>query len=343
MRDVSTIDTRTKLLGAEVNLPLFVSPAALAKLVHPDGEKAIARGCGNQNIIQAISNNASFPVNEIVSEMPENHPWIFQLYVNKDRAKTEAQLKSIMSLKPRVKAIMITIDAPVPGKREADERTKADPSISSPNSGTAAGNDSKGGGLGRIMGGYIDAGLNWNDVQDFRRIVGKDMPLFVKGVQTAADAKLALQSGLDGILISNHGGRSLDSTPPAVVTLLECHRFCPEIFGKLHVWVDGHVRRGTDIVKLLCLGASAIGIGRAALYAINYGDEGMSHLIEILRDEMETSMRLVGATKVEDLHPGLVHTGRLEAQGWIPNQEMGHAWVKWPRVRGLWEGVKARL
>lgn len=341
MRNVSTISVRTRLLGSDVSLPLFVSPAALAKLVHPQGEKAIARACGSQGIIQAISNNASFSADEIVSHTPENHPSIFQLYVNRDRSKSETQLKQILSLRPRIKAIMITIDAPVPGKREADERLKADANISSPNSGAQAGNDQRGGGLGRIMGNYIDAGLSWEDVSWVRSVVGDDMALFVKGVQSAADAKLALDYGLQGVVVSNHGGRGLDSSPPAVVTLLECHRFAPEIFGKLEVWVDGGVRRGTDILKLLCLGANAVGIGRAALYAVNYGPEGVEHLIEILKDELETSMRLVGATQIEHIWPGLVHTGRLEAAGWVPTVPQGHDLAHWPR--GLIENVRSRL
>ena len=142
-------------------------------------------------------------------------------------------------------------------------------------------------------------------------------------------------------MVSNHGGRGLDSTPPAVVTLLECHKFAAEVFGKLEVWIDGGVRRGTDILKLLCLGASAVGVGRAALYAVNYGSEGVEHLIEILKDELETSMRLVGATKIEHVWPGLVHTGRLEAEGWVPSVSQGHGLAKWPRQ--LMDSVQSKL
>ena len=239
---------------------------------------------------------------------------------------------------------MITIDAPVPGKREADERIKADSSITSPMSGATASNDKQGGGLGRIMGSYIDAGLIWDDIAWIRSIVGDALPLFIKGVQSAADAKIALQKGVQGIVISNHGGRSLDGSPPSVVTLLECHRFCPEIFGRLEVWIDGGVRRGTDILKLMCLGASAVGVGRAALYAVNYGQEGVEKLVEILRDEMETGMRLLGVNGVEGLWPGLVNVGRLEK--WVPREEESGGFVKWPRrleERGGSGSGKAKL
>jgi len=204
----------------------------------------------------------------------------FQLYVNADHEKARAFLKQLMELRPRIRGIWVTIDAPVIGKREADERVKADESISAPNSGQTAKNDKKGGGLGRIMGAYIDSSLNWKDLSWIREAVGSDMPLVLKGVQTAADAKLAMEVGMDGIVLSNHGGRSVDTSPPAVITLLEMHRSCPEVFDNLDVLVDGGIRRGTDIVKCLCLGAKAVGMGRHFLYSLNYGQEGVEHLIE---------------------------------------------------------------
>lgn len=340
MRNVRTVSTRSRILGSDVSAPLFISPAALAKLAHPEGEKAMARACAAQGIVQCISNNASFPASEVMAQTPESHPSVFQLYMNRDRAKTAELLKHVLTLRPRLKAIMITIDAPVPGKREADERLKADVSVASPNSGAQAGNDRQGGGLGRIMGSYIDPALVWEDVAWIRKSVGEHMPLFVKGVQSAADAKLALEYGLQGIVVSNHGGRSLDGSPPAAITLLELHRFAPEIFGRLDVWIDGGIRRGTDVLKLLCLGASAVGLGRAALYAVNYGQEGVEKLVEILRDEMETGMRLVGVNGVAGLWPGLVSTGRVET--WVPEVEEGHAFVRWPR-KPEEGGGKARL
>lgn len=165
------------------------------------------------------------------------------------------------------------------GKREADERVQSDESISAPNSGQSAKNDKKGGGLGRIMGSYIDSSLDWKDLKWIRETVG-DLPIVLKGVQSAADAKLAMEAGVDGIVLSNHGGRSVDTSPPAVITLLEMHRSCPEVFDELDVLVDGGIRRGIDIVKCLCLGAKSVGIGRHFLYSLNYGQEGVEHLIE---------------------------------------------------------------
>ena len=145
-------------------------------------------------------------------------------------------------------------------------------------SGARATNDKKGGGLGRIMGSYIDSSLDWDDLPWLRRSwTGK---IVLKGIQNAEDAKRAADAGVDGIILSNHGGRSLDTSPPAIMVLLECQRCCPEIFDKMEVYVDGGIRRGTDVLKCLCLGATAVGLGRPFLYSVNYGKEGVEHLID---------------------------------------------------------------
>jgi len=276
LRNVSKVDTRSRMLGHDIDLPLFISPAAMAKLVDPEGEKAMAAGCVKTRIPQCISTNASFPAEDIVAAAPKDHPFFFQLYVNKDRPKTEALLHRIWDL--GVRTIFVTVDAPVPGKREADERVKADEGLSSAVSGAKAGNDAKGGGLGRIMGSYIDDSLSWDDLPWLRKhFKGK---IVIKGIQSAMDAKACADAGLDGVLLSNHGGRSLDTAPPAIMVLVECQRVCPEIFDKIEVYVDSGIRRGTDLVKCLCLGATAVGMGRSFLFSLNYGKEGIEHLIE---------------------------------------------------------------
>lgn len=279
LRDVSTVSTRTSMLGHPINVPLFVSPAALAKLVHPTGELGIARGCAKERVPQCISTNASYPIEEILAANggASAHPFFFQLYVNKDRAQSEALLKKVAAL--GVTAIFLTVDAAVPGKREADERVAADESMDgAPMSGAKPTNDKKGGGLGRIMGSYIDSSLAWSDLPWLRSVwPGK---IVLKGIQGAEDARRAAQAGVDGIILSNHGGRSLDTSPPAVMVLLECQRCCPEIFEQIEVFVDGGIRRGTDVLKCLCLGATAVGLGRSPLYAVNYGAEGVEHLID---------------------------------------------------------------
>ncbi|KAH8892129.1 hypothetical protein GQ53DRAFT_863875 [Thozetella sp. PMI_491] len=305
LRDVKTVDTKTSMLGCSVELPLFISPAAMAKMAHPEGELAMAKACGKYGVAQCISTNASFPMSEITACAP-NIPFFFQIYINKDRAASEKLLKQAESC--GIKGIMVTVDAPVTGKREADERVKADEAALAPvpMSGAAATNDAKGGGLGRTMGGYIDATLNWNDLKWLRKAT--KLPVILKGVQTAEDAIMAAEHGLDGIFVSNHGGRSLDTSTPAILVLLELQRRCPFVFDRLEVYMDGGIRRGTDIFKALCLGAKAVGMGRHFLYAANYGQEGVEHLFEIMKDELETTMRMVGVTSLSQLHPGLLNT-----------------------------------
>lgn len=282
MKDV---DTRTTMLGHKMSVPIFCSPAAMAKMVHPEGEKGIARGCKAKGIPHCVSTNASFPIGEIFESVAdkgkygEEHgelPIFFQLYVDKQRDKSEKLLRHVEDL--GVKAIFVTVDAPVPGKREADERVKADESLSTPMSGAKAKNDAKGGALGRIMGSYIDASLSWDDLPWLRQHAS--LPIVLKGVQTAMDAKRAMENGIEGIVLSNHGGRSLDTAPPPILLLLELQKCCPEVFDKMEVYVDGGVMRGTDIFKALCLGAKSVGIGRGFLFALNYGQEGVEKYVE---------------------------------------------------------------
>lgn len=172
----------------------------------------------------------------------------------------------------------MTVDAAWPGKREADERVKADENLSVPMSPSQAKNDKKGGGLGRVMAGFIDPGLTWDDLVWVRKHT--HLPVCLKGVMSADDAILAMQAGLDGILLSNHGGRNLDTSPPSIITLLELQKRCPEIFDRMEIYVDSGIRRGSDILKAICLGATAVGMGRSMLFATNYGQDGVEHLID---------------------------------------------------------------
>ncbi|KXJ94917.1 FMN-dependent dehydrogenase-domain-containing protein [Microdochium bolleyi] len=325
LRNVKEVRTSRRILGLDSSAPFFVSPAAMARLAHPDGEIAIAKACGSQGIIQTISTNASFPLEDIVAAGLSGQSFFLQLYVNSDRSKTEALLQSAKEL--GIKAIFVTVDAPVPGKREADERIAAAGNVTAAISGAVATNDKKGGGLGRVMARYIDPTLCWEDLAWIRQASG-GTPLVLKGVQTAADARMAAEYGVDGILLSNHGGRSLDTTQPAMLTLLEMHK----VFDKLEVYVDGGFTRGTDILKAIALGATAVGVGRPFLYAVNYGQAGVEQLCEILRDELATSMKLSGITDVDQAHPGMVNTALLEPL--LHNGGEGHPWITWrPRAR----------
>lgn len=327
MRKVGRISTKTSLLGHPVDFPLFVSPAAMARLIHPDGELAIGRACKSRNIIQSISNNASYSATDIVSQ-PEvsSYPFIFQLYVDTRKEKTNDLLARIKAHK-NIKAIMVTVDAAAAGKREADERVKADESIENPMQKNKPKNDKKGGGYGRLMGGFIDPDLNWEYLSWLRKEIGQDMPMLTKGVMSADDVRMALDAGLQGVVLSNHGGRNLDTSPPAILVLLEIHARFPEIIRDHHpnspsvqagrtspfsILIDGGIRRGTDILKCVCLGAVGVGIGRPVLYATGYGQAGIEHLIDILKDEFEVAMKNCGLTRIQDCTPEYVNTGDID-------------------------------
>ena len=201
---------------------------------------------------------------------------MFQLYVNKDRKKSQETITRATSL--GVKAIFVTVDAAGRGKRESDERLKVDEVVINPVTGQRAETDKKGGGLTRMMGSYIDQALTWDDIKWIRSLT--NLPIILKGITGAEDARLAMEHRVDGIMLSNHGGRNLDFSPPAILLLLEMHKNCPDVFDRMEVYVDGGIRRGGDILKALCLGAKAVGIGRTFLYSLNYGSEGAEHLVE---------------------------------------------------------------
>ncbi|MCJ1309150.1 hypothetical protein MMC25_002805 [Agyrium rufum] len=308
MRNVKHVSIKRSILGYRCQAPFFVSPTAMASLAHPEGEKAIARACANEGLIQIISSNASFPLADIVAAGKKDQVFFLQLYVNQDRSKSEDLLREAQIL--GIKAIVVTVDAPVPGKREADERVPTE-GVQSGLSGAKAESDSKGAAYGRVMGKYIDASLTFDDVPWIKR-ASRGLPIILKGVQYGPDAYQALLYGVQGIILSNHGGRSIDTAQSPILALLELHRSWPVVLKNMEVYIDGGILRGTDILKALALGATAVGIGRPWLYSLAYGEQGARHLSRILKDELENSLRLCGMTDVDGLDPSLLNTGDID-------------------------------
>ncbi|KAI0833074.1 FMN-dependent dehydrogenase-domain-containing protein [Hypoxylon sp. FL0890] len=339
LRDVRNVDISTTMLGHRVKAPIFCAPTSMGRIFHPEGERELGRGCQRMGIPQCVSTSCSYPLPEVMDAVEEEHkavsgsgssliPVFFQLYVDKDRRKSERLLQMVRER--GVKAVFLTIDAPVIGKREADERVRSDESLTAPMSGAQAKNDKKGGALGRLMGSFIDASLTWEDISWLRKHA-PGLPIVLKGVQTAMDAVKAMEVGVDAIYITNHGGRSLDTAPATILVLLELQKCCPQIFDKMEVYIDGGITRGTDIFKALCLGARAVGIGRGMLFALNYGKEGIEQFINILTDELVTTMQMCGITSLDQVHPGLLHTGAVDHL--IPGGEE-HPYAKWrPKSR----------
>ena len=323
--DCTNCDTSTTLLGNEVNLPIYVSPAAMARLGHPDGEHGIARACAKFGAMQLISNNASQTPEQIVEGAQPGQLFGWQIYVQTDRKKSEDMLARIRKL-PSVKFICLTLDAPVPGKREHDERSKnvgsnlavrsavQEGSASTTSPDPQAKSSGGEGGVGKALFAGTAPDLTWKTTLPWLR-KHTDLPIVLKGVQTHEDAYIASlhTPQVQGVILSNHGGRAMDTAPPSIHTLLEIRKYCPEVLKRLEVWVDGGIRRGTDVVKALCLGAKGVGIGRAPLFGLGAGGTaGVERVFEILKSETETAMRLLGCEKVSELGPQHVNTSAVE-------------------------------
>lgn len=307
-RNVRDVTTHTTLCGSTSTLPVFVAPAAMARLAHPGGEAAIAAACGAHGIVQCVSNNASLrPETIAAARISAAQPLWFQLYVQIERGRSEALLRRVNAL--GFTAVVLTLDAPAPGKREADERAKSTGETTSGMSGEG-GAAVKSGGLGRALFAGTSPSLTWADLKWLRGQT--HLPIILKGIQTHEDAALAASKecaelGVAGIILSNHGGRAADTAPPPVYTLMEIRKYAPFVLERLEVYVDGGIRRGTDVVKALCLGATAVGIGRPALYGLSgYGQVGVERVLTILREEIETAMRLLGVNSIKELGPRYV-------------------------------------
>lgn len=289
--DCTECDLNTKLLDNHVSIPIYVSPAAMARLGHPSGEAGIAEACRSFGALQIISNSASMTPEQIVAGAAPGQVFGWQLYVQNDRTKSERMLARINKLSA-VKFIALTLDSPVTGKREDDERSGnvigSEALYQSDNNDTVPIIQT-----GDPVFKGLDPSLTWTETLTWLA-KHTDLPIVLKGIQTHEDAYIATQytPQVKGIILSNHGGRSLDTAPPAVHTLLEIRKYCPEVFDKIEVWVDGGVKRGTDVVKALCLGARGVGIGRAALWGLGAGGvDGVKRTLQSMISEPQGFLR----------------------------------------------------
>jgi L-lactate dehydrogenase (cytochrome) len=270
--------------------------------------------------------------------------WL-QLYVNKDRAITQRIVEH--AEKRGCKGLFITVDAPQLGRREKDMRSKFTDPGSNVQSGQSTDNSQ---GAARAISSFIDPALSWADIPWFRSIT--KMPIVLKGVQRVEDVLLAVEMGVQGVVLSNHGGRQLDFARSGIEILAETMPVLRErgLQDKIEVYIDGGVRRATDILKALCLGATGVGIGRPFLYAMSaYGLAGVDRAMQLLKDEMEMNMRLIGATSVAELSPSLLDTRSLFNHSTTPQDSLASS-VYDPLVTpaqrtglGLADKAKAKL
>ncbi|KAL2075215.1 hypothetical protein VTL71DRAFT_157 [Oculimacula yallundae] len=306
LRNVESIDTHTLILGKPSSLPVYISSSGLGKYAHPNAELTLATGAGKEGLIQLIPTSPSMSLEAIYGARTSGSQFQFQqLYVNRDFKQACAFIQRVEKL--GATALWITVDSPVLGKRERDERLKAE--MIEPQFGKL---DSVG--VAKTMSsGLLNSSFSWVDLDGIREVT--KLPLVLKGIQSVEDAVLAYQAGVAGIVLSNHGGRSLDTAQAPIITLLEIRKYAPFILhSQMQIFLDGGIRRGTDVVKAIALGATAVGLGRSSLYSMTagYGEAGIRHMVQILRTEIETCMSMLGARNLAELVPDMINTRRLE-------------------------------
>lgn len=297
-------DTRCSLFGREYSMPLHLAATATQRLAHPDGELAAARAAADAGVIYCLSTLGSASIEEVAAAS-SGHLW-FQVYVLKDRGITAELVARATSC--GYGALVVTVDSPVPGRRWRDIRNgfALPENVEYRNLGgvlARSGSSSVGGSvLAKAFAEMMDATLSWKDLE---WLVGiSPLPVLVKGLVRSDDAVRAVSSGAAGIIVSNHGGRQLDS---AIATLDALPEVVQAVASSVPVLMDGGVRRGTDVLKAIALGAKAVLIGRPLVWALAVGgEEGVTQLLRLLRDEMTTSMTLLGADSVSGLTSDLV-------------------------------------
>ncbi|KAI4905452.1 hypothetical protein NFI96_028085 [Prochilodus magdalenae] len=268
LRDVSRVDMSTTVLGQKLSMPICVAATAMQRMAHPDGETATARACRSAGTGMMLSSWATSTIEEVAEAAPGGLRWM-QLYIYKDRALTQSLVRR--AEEAGYKGIFVTVDTPYLGKRRDDVRNRFKlPShlrmanFESPDlafsSKEGYGEDS---GLAVYVAQAIDPSLKWEDIAWLKRITS--LPVVVKGVLRAEEAKEALKYGVDGILVSNHGARQLDCVPATIDALPE---IVEAVDGQVEVYLDGGIRKGTDVLKALALGAKAVFLGRPVLWGL---------------------------------------------------------------------------
>ncbi len=327
LRDVSIVDTTTKVLGKDVTFPLILAPTGFTRIADPEGELAAARAAERAGIPFTLSTMGTRSVDEVAAAAPTGRHW-FQVYVWKDRDLVTEMIQR--AAEAGFEALCVTVDTAVLGRRERDVRrgltlpprigadtiidgllhpewtlqflrsepiTFASFAHKAPDGADSAVN------LAKFMATQFDPALTWDDIEWIQS--QWDGPVLLKGVQTVDDAQQAQKQGLAGVILSNHGGRQLDSAP-AIIDLVA--PVADAVGGKIDIICDGGIRRGSDIIKAVALGANAVMMGRPWLYALGAaGERGVDWVINHLHTSMIRDMQLSGVTSISDLTPTLIH------------------------------------
>jgi L-lactate dehydrogenase (cytochrome) len=324
-RDVSSISLKSTLFGKELDFPLVMAPTGFGRIANSQGELAVARAADRAGIPYTLSTLGTRSIEEVAA-VSKGRKW-FQVYVWRDRELVREMLERAIAAD--FEAIQITVDTAITGRRERDVKhgftlppkiglgtivdgalhpgwtwdfIKAEPISFANVNGKIVGDGSDPITLADYINSQFDPSLSWNDLEWFRSIWKG--PIIIKGIQTVEDAKIAADMGIEGIALSNHGGRQLDGAP-APFELLES--VVQSVGGDIEIICDGGVRRGSDIAKALALGANACMIGRAYLYGLGAGGErGVDFVIDHLREGLKRTMMLCGTASLSELKPELL-------------------------------------
>jgi isopentenyl diphosphate isomerase/L-lactate dehydrogenase-like FMN-dependent dehydrogenase len=296
--DVSSVTTETTVLGTPVSMPVLVAPMAFQQIAHEEGELAMARGAAVAETLMCLSTVATATPADIAAAAPGAPRWL-QIYVFRDREVSDQVIEQ--ALESGFSALVLTADLPVYGIRHREARLGFEaPEGDVP--ALVAARERGGDTTEHHALGLLESGLQWDYVTELRE--RWNVPVVVKGLVTAEDADLACQYGAAGVVVSNHGGRQLDG---AIASLEALPEVVEAVGDRAEVYLDGGVRRGSDVAMALALGARAVLVGRPAMYGLAFGgDKGVAQVLEILREEFENALALLGCRSPAEITPGHV-------------------------------------
>ena len=302
--------TRTTLLGRTLAHPILLAPVAFQCLAHPDGERATAFAAAALGAGMVLSTQSSTPVEVVAQALrgdPGSGPLWFQLYLQHDRGFTRSLVQRAEAA--GCEALVLTVDAPASGVRDRERRAqfRLPPGISAVHLAGLAPPPAPqlAPGQSALFDALLHQAPTWDDVQWLQSITR--LPVLLKGILHPDDARQAATLGVAGLIVSNHGGRTLDTAPATAAVLPQVVQAVRAIDNSLPVLVDGGIRRGTDVLKAMALGASAVLVGRPAIHGLaNAGAAGVAHVLRLLRDELEVAMALTGCATLADASPALL-------------------------------------
>lgn len=307
LRPLAGGHTRVELLGRTLAHPILLAPLAFQKLAHADGELASAHAAAALGAGLVLSTQSSVPMEDVARAMqsePGRGPLWFQLYMQHDRGHTLELVQR--AERAGYEALVLTVDAPSSGARDRERRAdfRLPPQVRAVHLDTLPplGPRSLQAGQSALFDALLAQAPTWDDVSWLQSRTR--LPLLLKGVLHPLDARQALGLQIAGLVVSNHGGRTLDTTPSTATAL---PRIVQEVGGRMAVLVDGGIRRGTDVLKAMALGADAVLLGRPYLYGLaNAGAVGVAHVLRLLRDELEIAMALTGCRTLDQASPALL-------------------------------------